>query len=395
MSKQKTTYEQRGVSSSKADVHRAIAKLDKGIFPGAFCKILPDILAGNPRHCNILHADTAGTKAGLAWLAWKNSGDLELVKGIAIDALVMNVDGVACVGATNNLIVNQTIGRNAFLVPGEVVEALIQSAQSFCERLGKWGIECRFAGGETASVGDIVRTLDIGSSIAARMKRCDVIDAGRMNYSNVIVGFSSTGQAKWEHFVNSGIGANGLTNARHDVLSKYYRRFKETYAPQIKKCLVYRGTHRLEDRLPTDAGFTIRGALLSPTRTYLPLIKMILETVGRRHIHGIIHCSGGGQTKIGKFGRPGNVYVKDNLFVTPPVFRMLQVASQLPWHEMYQTYNMGHRLEMVVPNMTVAEECIAISRSCDIGAQVVGRVKHMPDSKHRVIVESQFGTFSY
>ena len=393
---QQSVYEQRGVSSTKADIHQAIQNLDKGLFPGAFCKILPDILAGSPHHCNILHHDTAGTKAGLAHLVWKLTGNLEAVAGVAVDALVMNTDDVGCVGAINGLIVNQAIGRNGFLIPGEVIQVIIESAERFCQMLSKWGVPCFFAGGETASVGDIVRTVDVGSSVVVRMRRRDVIDASRMVPGDIIVGFSSTGRATYENEDNSGIGANGLTNARHDTLRPLYRRYRETYAPEMSKKLVYRGRYKIDDPLPQDSKFWIWKALLSPTRTYMPLIKLVLENVNRRHIHGIIHCSGGGQTKIVKFGRHGNRYVKKNLFPVPPLFQMLQEVSGLLWKEMYQTYNMGHRLEMAVPDNETANELIAISRHFKIDAQVVGEVRpKLGPGPNKVVIESPYGTFEY
>lgn len=366
----------RGVSSSKTDVHKAIAKLDKGLYPGAFCKILPDYLGlpPDPRVCNVLHADTAGTKAGLAYMVWKKTGSIEAASNVAIDALVMNTDDVGCVGATGHLLVNQTIGRNSYLIPQEVIQAIINEAQAFCDMLSNHCIPCHFAGGETASVGDIVRTLDVGSSVAARMLRKDVIDASRIANGDYIVGFSSTGRAVWEDCDNTGIGANGLTNARHDCFCDEYRGDSELYAPQMPKELVFRGPYQVTDDFPGDSSFTVGGALLSPTRTYLPLIKKVLDAVGRKHIHAIIHCSGGGQTKIGKFGNAKR-YIKVNPFPIPPVFEMIQKVSGLSWYEMYQTFNMGHRLEMVVNDKAVAQEVMHISRQeCRIESRMVGHV---------------------
>ncbi|MES2215923.1 MAG: AIR synthase related protein [Patescibacteria group bacterium] len=376
MKRKKSVYEQRGVSATKKDIHHAIRNLEKGLFPGAFCKILPDVLAESPRHCNILHADTAGTKSGLAALAWMRSGDARVVRGVAVDALVMNLDDVACVGATSRFLVNQTLGRNAHLIPGEVVEQVIDSANELCKMLNNIGIgiTCAFAGGETASVGDIVRTMDVGSSVVTRMLRKDVIDASNIGPMDIIVGISSTGQATWETEENSGIGSNGLTNGRHDTLCPFYRRYKETFAPQTKSQLIYRGRFRLSDKLPGDPRFTVEKALLSPTRTYLPLVNVVLKEIPRRHITGIIHCSGGGQTKCANFGKRLR-YVKHTPFKIPALFKMLQKASGLSWHEMYQVYNMGWRFEFVVKDKKIADDIIALAKICNLEAQIVGEVR--------------------
>ncbi len=400
MAKETTVYAQRGVSSQKKDVHRAIQKLDKGLFPGAFCKILPDHLGGSQHRCNVIHPDTAGTKAGLAWLMATVTKNLRWLKGVPVDALVMNVDDIGCIGVTDGILVNQTIGRNAFLVDQDMIRVIIEGADEFCKMLATMGIGCHFGGGETASVGDIVRTLDVGSSAVARMRRKNVIDASNMVPEDWIVGFSSTGRAKWEKADNSGIGANGLTNGRHDALCHIYRTWEETYAPQMNPKLVYRGKHLLIEPMPEDPRFSVGEALLSPTRTYLPLIKAVLDEVPRRHIHGIIHCSGGGQTKIAKFGKPGNRYVKDNTFPVPPIFQMLQRVSGCSWHEMYQVYNMGHRLEMVVPSQALACDLIEIaSKKCDLQAQIVGRVeKGRAKSKREVVITNigrGFPTLTY
>ncbi len=398
MKTRKSDYEQRGVSSSKADVHHAIRNLDKGLFPEAFCKILPDILGGNPHRCNILHADTAGTKTSLAYLAWKLTGNIDFAANVAVDALIMNVDDVACVGAVKGMLANQTIGKNSFLVPAEFVEAIITKADQTCALLRKHGINCHFAGGETASVPDVVRTLDVGSSVAAGMKRKDVIDAYNMVPGDFIVGFSSTGQAVWETSPNSGIGSNGLTNARHDILSPHHRKFKETYAPQLKRALTYRGPYKLKDKMPEDPTFTIAQALLSPTRTYAPLIGAILQEFPRKHIHGFIHCSGGGQTKILKFGLPGNRYVKYNPFKIPPLFRMLEQVSEQSLQEMYQTYNMGWRLEAVVSSQHLANEIAQFSETvCSIDSQIVGEVTARPSEKtsRKVLIDVGSGNLVY
>jgi len=390
-------YAQRGVSSGKEDVHRATRNLDQGLVPTAFCKILPDFLGGSAKHCNIIHADTAGTKAGLAWLMAQAHADPKIAGSIAVDALTMNVDDVGCCGVVDDILVNQTIGRNAFQVNSDMIEAIIGSADHFCTMLTNLGIGCHFGGGETASVGDIVRTLDVGSSVVARLKQKDIIDAGNMVPDDILVGFSSTGQAFWETKLNSGIGSNGLTNGRHDALCDIYRNMTETYAPEMEKGLVYRGPYKLTDRLPEDINFTIGEALLSPTRTYLPLIKTVLTHIPRRFIHGIIHCSGGGQTKIMKFGKPGNVYMKDDIFPTPPVFAMLQRVSGATWEQMYKVYNMGWRLEMAVPSRTLANEIIDIAaKSCGIKAQVIGRIeKGDHGNKCQVVIRSCKGELKY
>src|SRR3989344_4886608 len=375
-----TVYAERGVSPDKADVHKAVAKLSQGLFPTAFCKILPDVLAGSPNHCNILHADTAGTLAGLVWLVWKTTGNLEAVKSASIAALVMNTDDVACVGAVDNFLVNQTVGRNSFVVPAEVLEAVIAGAQEFCDMLASLQIKCVFAGGETADVPDIVRTLDVGSSLAVRMKRSHIIDAGRMEPGDYIIGLSSTGTAEWEKGSNSGIGANGLTNARHDLLRPLYRSIRDSHAPQMRKGLAYRGPFKFENQLP-ETRFTIAEALNSPTRTYLPIVKDILRTVGRKHIKGIIHCSGGGQTKIGKFGPAHNRYVKHTMSPVPRLFETIQKVSGLTWWEMYKVFNMGHRMEFIVPDAKIAQDCIDVSFGYRVPAQVVGHIEVRPSNE--------------
>ena len=396
MKKKPTTYERRGVSAQKRDVHEATKNLDKGLFPGAFCKIHAD--PDSPHYCRILHPDTGGTKASLAWLTWKTTGNLDAVRGIGIDAAVMNTEDVGCVGAVKNLLLSQTISKNTFIVPGEVVKTIIQSTNEFCKMLCQWGCECELACGETASVGDNVRALEVGSSVSVRMKKKYVIDASHMSPGNFLVGFSSTGQAMWEHpwGENSGIGDNGLTNARHDSLCPSYRKFTETFAPQMRRGLVYRGKYKLTDQLPQDPRFTIAGALLSPTRTYLPLIRKILQEVGHRHIRGIIHCTGGGQTKIAKFGAHGCRFVIHSPFDIPPVFQMLHEVSGLSWKEMYETYNMGWRLVMAVPDKKVAEDCIDISHQHCVDAQIVGEVRsRLGPGPNKVVIHSPHGTLRY
>lgn len=393
-----TLYELRGVSASKPDVHAAIKNLDQCLFPGAFCTILPDVLAFSENHCIIQHADGAGTKAALAYLAWKLTGDLGVWKGIAQDSLVMNLDDMACAGALGPFIVSMTIARNKHLIPGEVITALIEGCQKLCKFLTALGISCYFSGGETADLGDLVRTITVDHTVTCRFPRADVIDAGSITAPALIVGFSSTGQATWEDAPNSGIGSNGFTNARHDVLSPGYRwRYTETYAPETPLGLIYRGPYALRDPLPEDTRFTIGSALLSPTRTYLPLIRNLTRVLGARHIKGIFHCSGGGQTKIGNFGQPGIVYVKNNLFPVPPVFQMLQRVSNMPWQEMYQIYNMGHRLEAVVEHQGIADACIGIAKNCGIEAQVIGEIAPNEENPHarKVIIKTADGEFSY
>ncbi|MEI6528611.1 MAG: phosphoribosylformylglycinamidine cyclo-ligase [bacterium] len=377
----RSRYESRGVSSSKEDVHNAIRHLDKGLFPGAFCKILPDVLAGNPKYCNIQHADGAGTKSSLGYLWWKKFGDLSVWKGIIRDSLFMNFDDVGCAGGVGPFLVSLTIDRNKALIPGEVIAELINACQEVCDLLTSLGVPCVFSGGETADVGDLVRTITVDNTVTVRFKRKDVIDAGRIKAPAYIVGFSSTGQAKWETEPNSGMGSNGLTNARHDLLLPVYRKFKETYAPETDKKLIYCGKYYLDDHpLPGDLRFTVGSALLSPTRTYLPLMAKLFKKVGRKHILGLIHCSGGGQTKCGKFGQTGIAYVKDNLFPMPPLFQLLKDVRSLSWLESYASYNMGHRLEAVVKSGAVADECIAVAGSCGIEARVIGRVVANPEN---------------
>ena len=395
-------YQSRGVSAGKQEVHDAISRHDAGLFPGAFCKIVPDDLTGDADTCLIMHADGAGTKASLAYLASReNFGTPTLAltwAGIAQDSLVMNLDDIACVGSLGPFLISNTIGRNAKLIPGEVIAAIVNGYQSVCDQLAQFNIPCRMTGGETADVGDLVRTIIVDSTVVARLRRDRVIDAGRMAPGDVIVGFSSTGQAVWETKPNSGIGSNGLTSARHDLLGSDYRdKYPETYAPQINKELVYCGPHKLTDILPGDT-MTVGQALLSPTRTYLPLIKRLLETVPRTDLHGLIHCSGGGQSKIVKFGglgrKNGNRYVKDNCFPVPPLFTAIQKATGMGWAEMYSVYNMGHRLEAIVPPHAV-DACLAAARDCRIEAQVVGRVESRDEPGNEVVVKSPFGIFQY
>ncbi len=382
--------------STKEAVHAAIEKLDPGIFPGGFCKVLQH--RGKQSWCRGLHADTAGSIPSLASLVLKLTNNLQLATNVAVNAAVMNLDDVGCIGVLNNLIINQTIGINTLYFgekrTAELTAGLISRVQKLCEMLQQYSIDVEFCGGETASVGNNVRTFDVGNSIYFEAKKNQVIDASRMAPGDYIVGFSSTGKAVWEEEENSGIGSNGLTSAIPDLLDSCYRRYTETFAPQLRQGLQYRGKFRLSDLLP-GSNLTIAEALLSPTRTYLPLIKQILDAVPLEHVHGIIHCSGGGQTKIRKFGRPGNLYVKNNLFTASPIFTAIQETGT-SWKEMYETFNMGHRLELITPSKSVAKKCIELSKCCGIDAQIIGTISSKSDpSSKGVIIESSHGTFEY
>ncbi len=366
---------QRGVSASKEDVHNAIKNIDKGIFPQAFCKIIPDILGGDPEYCNIMHADGAGTKSSLAYLYWKETGDLSVWKGIAQDALIMNIDDLLCVGAVDNILVSSTIGRNKILVPGEVISAIINGTDELLAELRDMGVGVYATGGETADVGDLVRTIIVDSTVTCRMKRSDVIDNANIRPGDVIVGLASYGQATYEKEYNGGMGSNGLTSARHDVFAKY---------------LVYSGRLGLTDPVegaPLDAGRLV----LSPTRTYAPVVKRLLDAL-RPEIHGMVHCSGGAQTKILHFVGDNIRVVKDNLFPVPPLFRTIHEQSGTDWAEMYKVFNMGHRLEVYLSERH-ADEVIAISRSFGIDAQIVGRVEE--SDRKELIIRSEFGEFTY
>ena len=383
-------YMMRGVSAAKEDVHSAIKNIDKGLYPQAFCKIIPDILGGDPDYCNIMHADGAGTKSSLAYMYWKETGDLSVWKGIAQDAIVMNTDDLLCVGAVDNILVSSTIGRNKNLIPGEVISAIINGTDELLAEMREMGIGIWPTGGETADVGDLVRTIIVDSTVTCRMKRSDVIDNANIRPGDVIVGLSSTGQATYEHTYNGGMGSNGLTSARHDVFSKYLaERFPESYDPAVHDELVYSGIKRLTDAVegaPLDAGRLV----LSPTRTYAPVIKRILD-LHRADIHGMVHCTGGAQTKVLHFVGDNCHVVKDNLFDVPPLFRLIQEASGTDWREMYQVFNMGHRMEIyVAPEM--ADAIIAISKSFGIDAQVVGHIEEGPKS---LTIRSEYGEFNY
>ncbi|MGB3778336.1 MAG: AIR synthase-related protein [Tunicatimonas sp.] len=384
-------YQQRGVSASKEDVHQAIRHLDKGLFPNAFCKVLPDLVGGDPDYCNIMHADTAGTKPALAYLYWKETGDLSVWEGIIQDALIMNIDDLACVGATDNIVISSTIGRNKNLIPGEVVSALIGGTSRYLERLVSLGVNVHLAGGETADVGDIVRTVDVGFTAFVRMKRAEVLE-NQIQPGDVVVGLASFGQASYEDAYNGGMGSNGLTSARHDVFGHALaNRYPESYDPQVPKELVYTGSKSLTEpisigNITTDVGKLV----LSPTRTYTPVIKQIFEQL-RPHLHGMIHCSGGGQTKVLHFIEKLHI-IKDNLLDTPPLFRLIQKESQTDWREMYRVFNMGHRLEVYLPE-AFAKQVIEIAESYGIAAQVVGSVEAAASKK--VTVRSEHGEFTY
>lgn len=383
-------YSARGVSASKEDVHNAIKAVDKGLFPKAFCKIVPDILGGNPEWCNIMHADGAGTKSSLAYIYWRETGDLSVWKGIAQDALVMNIDDLLCVGATGNILVSSTIGRNKNLIPGEVIAAIINGTEELLESLREQGITIFSTGGETADVGDLVRTIIVDSTVTCRMKRDEVISADRITAGDVIIGLSSSGQATYETSYNGGMGSNGLTSARHDVFANYLAdKYPESYDPSLPKELVYSGNYGLSqpiDNLDMDAGKLV----LSPTRTYAPVIKKALEN-HRKHISGMIHCSGGAQTKVLHF--VDNVHiVKDNMFPIPPLFRIIQKQSGTAWHEMYKVFNMGHRFEVYTkPEFT--KEITEIAASFGIEAKVIGRVEKFEGKK--LTIESENGIFVY
>ena len=383
-------YSQRGVSATKDDVHKAIASIDKGLFPKAFCKIVPDHLTNDPNSCIVMHADGAGTKSSLAYMYWKETGDISVWKGIAQDALVMNLDDLLCVGATDNIMLSSTIGRNKNNIPGEVIAAIIQGTEELIAGLVKHDVHIYSTGGETADVGDLVRTIIVDSTVTARMNRADVIDNARIQAGDVIVGLASSGQATYESEYNGGTGSNGLTSARHDVFSKRLaKQYPESFDPSVPEELVYAGQKSLTDATdtPLDAGKLV----LSPTRTYAPIVKAILNQVDRNQIHGMVHCSGGAQTKILHFIDELHV-IKDNLFETPPLFKLIQEQSGTDWKEMYQVFNMGHRMELYVPE-TIANTLISISQSFGVDAQVVGRVEASP--KKQLTILSPYGEFGY
>ena len=384
-------YADRGVSHAKEDVHNAIKNIDKGLFPKSFCKIIPDTLSNDSEYCIIMHADGAGTKSSLAYVYWKETKDLSVWKGISQDSLIMNIDDLICVGATENIVVSSTIGRNKKLIPGEIIKQIIEGNEEVISNLNKHGMNVISSGGETADVGDLVKTIIVDSTVFCRMKRADVIDNGNIIAGNVIVGLSSFGKASYEKEYNSGIGSNGLTSARHDVFEKSLKnKYPESFDNQISDELVYSGTKKVTDRIknsPLDAGKLV----LSPTRTYAPLIKKIFEEIDRKKINGIIHCSGGAQTKILHFVDKLHI-IKDNLFDLPPVFKLIQQESGTSWKEMYQVFNMGHRMEIYTDRST-ADKIISISNGFNIEAKIVGRVEESKNKK--LTISSTYGTFEY
>ena len=383
-------YNLRGVSASKEDVHNAIKNIDKGIFPKAFCKIIPDILGGDPEYCNIMHADGAGTKSSLAYMYWKETGDLGVWRGIAQDALIMNIDDLLCVGATDNILVSSTIGRNKLLVPGEVISAIINGTEELLAELRDLGVNAYSTGGETADVGDLVRTIIVDSTVTCRMKRKDVVSNGNIRPGDVIVGLSSYGQASYEKSYNGGMGSNGLTSARHDVFGKYLAtKYPESYDNAVPDELVYSGTLKLTDKI-AELGIDAGKLVLSPTRTYAPVIKKLLDEM-RSQIHGMVHCSGGAQTKIMHFVEKMRV-IKNNLFPVPPLFNIIQEQSGTDWHEMYKVFNVGHRMEIYVDSSN-AQKVIEISHSFGIDAQIVGYTE--ASDRNELIIESDKGRFEY
>lgn len=383
-------YNQRGVSASKEDVHSAIKNIDKGLYPKAFCKIIPDILCGDEDYCNIMHADGAGTKSSLAYMYWRETGDISVWKGIAQDALVMNLDDLLCVGATGNILLSSTIGRNKNLIPGEVISAIINGTEELLSDLREMGISIYSTGGETADVGDLVRTIIVDSTVTCRMKRADVINNQNIKAGDVIVGLSSSGKASYENEYNGGMGSNGLTSARHDVFANYLAaKYPESYDSSVPADLVYSGGLKLTDPVESvdaDAGKLV----LSPTRTYAPVIKAMLDKY-RSQIHGMVHCSGGAQTKVLHFVDRLHV-IKDNMFAVPPLFKTIREQSGTTWEEMYKVFNMGHRMELYVPE-AIASDLIAISNSFNIDAQVVGRCEASENTE--LTIKSEFGTFKY
>ena len=383
-------YMLRGVSAMKEDVHNAIKNIDKGLYPQAFCKIIPDILGGDPDYCNIMHADGAGTKSSLAYVYWKETGDLSVWKGIAQDALIMNTDDLLCVGAVDNILVSSTIGRNKMLVPGEVISAIINGTDELLEQMRQMGIGIYATGGETADLGDLVRTIVVDSTVTCRMRRSDVINNANIRPGDVIVGLASFGQATYETQYNGGMGSNGLTSARHDVFAKYLaERYPESYDRAVPQELVYSGRYRLSDSVegaPVNAGQLV----LSPTRTYAPVVKRLLDLM-RPRIHGMVHCTGGAQTKVLHFVGDRCRVIKDNLFSVPPLFRAIQQESQTDWQEMYKVFNMGHRLEVYV-SPEDADAVIEVSKSFNIDARVVG---HIEDGLRSLTIRSEFGEFNY
>jgi len=384
-------YNQRGVSASKEDVHNAIKNIDKGLFPKAFCKIVPDYLTNDEKYCLVMHADGAGTKSSLAYMYWKETGDVSVWKGIAQDALIMNIDDLICVGATDNIMLSSTIGRNKNLIPGEVISAIINGTEELISDLKEHGITIHSTGGETADVGDLVRTIIVDSTVTARINRKDVIDNANIKEGDIIVGLESFGQATYEKEYNGGMGSNGLTSARHDVFSKYLaEKYPESFDASVPENLVYSGNVKLTDAVaesPIDAGKLV----LSPTRTYAPIVKKILEKYNAADVHGMVHCSGGAQTKILHFVENLHI-IKDNLFDVPPLFKLIQEQSKTDWKEMYQVFNCGHRMELYV-NPEIADDIISTAKSFDVNAKIIGRVE--ASSAKKLTIDSKYGTFIY
>lgn len=384
-------YAQRGVSAQKEDVHKAIENIDKGLYPKAFCKIIPDQLTGSPDHALVMHADGAGTKSSLAYLYWKETGDLSVWKGIAHDALIMNLDDLLCVGVTENILLSSTIGRNKNRIPGAVIGAIINGTEALIQELSTHGVQITSTGGETADVGDLVQTIIVDSTVTARIRRSEVIDNANIKAGDVIVGLASYGQATYETSYNAGMGSNGLTSARHDVFGKYLAAYyPESFDASVPESLIYSGSKNLTDRIEGVAQ-TVGQMVLSPTRTYAPIVKKIFDSLGRQDIHGMVHCSGGAQTKILHFVE-GLHIIKDNMLPIPPLFQLIQEESKTSGHEMYQVFNMGHRLEFYVPEH-LAAELIAISESFNVPAQIIGRVENATQKK--VTIQSELGTFTY
>ncbi len=387
-------YSQRGVSASKEDVHQAIEKIDKGLFPQAFCKIVPDLIGGDAAYCNIMHADGAGTKSSLAYLYWKETGDLSVWKGIAQDAVVMNTDDLICVGAVDRILLSSTIGRNKHLIPGEVIKAIIEGTEEVLDMLCRYGIHIMSTGGETADIGDLVRTVVVDSTVTARMKRSKVITNDKISAGDVIVGLASFGQATYEDSYNGGMGSNGLTSARHDVFHHALtQQYPESFDPLVPESLVYAGSRALTEKITVDNDITmdIGKLVLSPTRTFAPVVKKVLQEMGQRPIHGMVHCSGGAQTKVLHFINRLHV-VKDQLFPTPPLFRLIQQESQTSWQEMYKVFNMGHRLE-IYTDETHAQTIIDIAREFEVEAKIIGYTE--PHTDKQVTIRSEHGEFSY
>lgn len=384
-------YHLRGVSSDKKEVHNAISFLDKGLYPKAFCKIIPDVLAQNPEYALVMHADGAGTKSSLAYLYWKETGDISVWKGIAQDALVMNTDDLLCVGITDNIVLSSAIGRNKNLIPQEVIAAIIQGTQELINQFAQWGVHIHFAGGETADIGDLVRTIIVDATATARIKRSHVIDNANIQAGDVIVGLASFGQATYETEYNSGIGSNGLTSARHDILSKFYaQNYPESYDNDLPDEVVYTGKFNLTDTLPEIPNIPIGKLVLSPTRTYLPVMQAVFSEY-RSNIHGMVHCSGGGQTKCLNFVENLHI-IKNNLFDTPPLFKYIQQSSGTEWKEMYKVFNMGHRLEIYTDEKT-AEHIIKIAEKLNINAQIIGYCEAYSEKK--LTLHTQYGIFQY